>query len=100
MNPVNGTASLKIHKKKDQRIGLKFNSEDYKKLIGHLSSEDSTANIRFSGITLPDGSMDGPFWNEITYDLPLKGDYLLFIHENQMAGDPWEGDFEVTLSLE
>lgn len=95
----NGTASLNIHKKEGQTIYLKFSSGDYKKLTGKLVSSDQWANIRFNQITMPNGEMDGPFSREITYDLAVKGDYLLNISESLMAGDPWEGDFEVTISL-
>jgi len=99
MDIVNGKASLQIHKKEQQSINVIFNSPDYTKLTGTLSSRDSIANIRFSTISLPTGNTDGPFGRDITYNLPVKGDYILSIHENQMAGDPWAGDFEVTISL-
>lgn len=99
VNIVNGTASLQIHKEERKYVNLAFNSADYTKMTGTLSSKDSLANIRFNNIVLPNGEMDGPFGREITYDLPVKGDYILSIHESLMAGDPWAGDFEVTISL-
>lgn len=95
----NGKATVEIHKQARQYINLKFSSGDYSKVTGVITSSDTMANIRFSQIVMPDGQMDGPFGRDITYDLPVKGDYLLLLHENQMAGDPWEGNFQVTLTL-
>lgn len=95
----NGKATVMIHKQARQYINLKFFSGDYSKVTGVITSPDSMANIRFSQIVMPDDQMDGPFGKDITYDLPKKGDYLLLLHENQMAGDPWEGTFQVTLTL-
>lgn len=94
-----GLGSLKIHKEKRQHINLKFDSQDYTEMTAKLSSEDTTANIRFVQIEMPDGNMDGPFGDSMSYTLPVKGEYLLVIHENQMAGEPWSGDFEVNISL-
>lgn len=95
----NGAGHLKIHKKEREYVNLVFNSQDFTKMTAKLSSMDSTANIRFNQIVMPNGDMDGPFGSTISYDLPVKGNYLLFIHENQMAGDPWSGDFEINISL-
>ena len=96
---VSGHAEVFVHKKENQTIYLEFLSSGYKKLHGTLSSEDDTANIRFSQIFMPDGTMDGPFGREIEYDLLLDGTYRLSVHENMMAGDPWEGNFKVSLQL-
>lgn len=95
----NGKATIQIHKRAGQGINLQFSSGDYSKVTGVITSPDSMANIRFSQIVMPDGQMDGPFGREITYELPVKGDYLLLLRENLMAGDPWEGDFQVTVTL-
>jgi hypothetical protein len=43
--------------------------------------------------------MDGPFNNEIIYELPVKGSYALLIHENMMTGDPWKGNFTIEIHL-
>lgn len=99
INIQNGAGHLKIHKREREYVNLAFNSQDFTKMTATLSSKDSTANIRFNQIVMPNGDMDGPFSSTISYDLPVKGDYLLFIHENQMAGDPWSGDFEISISL-
>lgn len=99
INIQNGKGYLKIHKEERDYVNLVFNSEDFTKMTTTLSAQDSTANIRFSQIVMPNGDMDGPFGATISYHLPIQGDYLLLIHENQMAGDPWSGDFEINISL-
>lgn len=95
----NGAAHLKVHKKEREHVNFVFNPQDFTKMTARLSSKDSTANIRFTQIIMPNGDMDGPFGPTISYDLPVKGDYLLLVHENQMGGDPWSGDFEIHISL-
>ena len=94
-----GKASASLRKEANQTVTFIFDSGPYTKLSGMLSSNDSTANVRFSQIIMPDGSADGPFGREITYDLPLKGSYNLIVHENMMAGDPWEGVFSIEIDL-
>ncbi|MCD7900806.1 MAG: hypothetical protein LUH22_13310 [Bacteroides sp.] len=89
----------RIDKKANQNIYLKFPSLDYTRMNGKITLLDSLSNIRFSQIILPDGTMDGPFGNEMSYHLPIKGEYVLILHENMMAGDPWEGTFDVTLTI-
>lgn len=95
-----GKGALKIHKEERQYVNVMFDSHGFTKMTATLSSGDSTANIRFGQIIMPNGNMDGPFGPTMSYDLPVEGDYVLSIHENQMAGDPWSGDFEVSISLE
>lgn len=99
MNIQNGSANVQIYKNADQNIYIKFPSGNYSRLSGMITSLDSTANLRFSQIIMPNGQMDGPFGREITYTLPVRGNYILSIHENQMAGDPWAGVFRVELRL-
>lgn len=92
-----GRARALIHKESNRTVYLTFDCEKGKLLRGRLSSKDPDANLRISQIILPDGSMDGPFGWDIAYDLPETGTYRLAIHENMMAGTPWEGDFRVEL---
>jgi len=96
----NGKGNLFLHKEADQTIYVRFESKGYKKIRATLSSPDSTANIRFSQIFLPDGTMDGPFSRDLAYDLPVDGNYQVSIHENMMAGDPWSGNFNVSIELQ
>ena len=99
LNLAEGKASALIQKKKDQTVYIVFSSQGYKKIDAQLSSTDSLANIRFSQIFLPNGTMDGPFGRELTYDLPIDGVYKVSVHENMMAGDPWSGLLKVQIEL-
>lgn len=99
INLTDGKGSVRIQKKEDQTIYIEFPSNGYKKVSGWLSSPDSLANIRFSQIIMPDGTMDGPFGREVEYELPKEGIYRISIHENMMAGDPWAGIFDVKIEL-
>ncbi|SBW00242.1 hypothetical protein [uncultured Dysgonomonas sp.] len=99
LNVVNGKGKVAIQKKKDQIIYVEFESKGYKKITAQLFTTDSLANIRFSQITLPNGSMDGPFDRNLSYSIPSDGICKLSIHENMMAGDPWGGIMEVEVSL-
>lgn len=100
MNLENGRGAIRTHKDKNQNIDIEFISKGYKKITAHLSSSDTLANIRFNQITLPDGTMDGPFGRDLEYPISRDGIYMLSIHESLMAGDPWAGDFTVRIQLE
>lgn len=99
INVTDGKGSVRIQKMEDQTIYIEFPSNGYKKVSGWLSSPDSLANIRFSQIIMPDGTMDGPFGREMDYELLKEGIYRISIHENMMAGDPWAGIFDVKIEL-
>jgi len=95
----NGKGTVRTQKKEDQTIYFEFVSKGYKTLYARLSSQDSLANIRFSQIFMPDGTMDGPFGRDMQYTLPSDGLYRISVHENMMAGDPWGGIFTVDVQL-
>lgn len=91
---------IQIYKDKNQTVYIEFKSDDFKKISANLSSADSSANIRFSQIFLPDGTTDGPFGRNMEYILPTDGIYKLSVHENMMAGDPWAGVFKMQIKAE
>lgn len=94
-----GYGKITVSKKERQNVYLSFDSGDGKQLYGKITSQDTLANVRFTQIVMPDGTMDGPFGNEIRYELPQKGKYEINIGENMMAGDPWSGVFTVEITL-
>ena len=94
-----GYGKVTLSKRERQTAYISFDAEDYKQLYGKITSKDSMANVRFTQIFIPDGSADGPFWNEIKYNLSQKGRYKISIGENMMAGDPWGGIFTVEIRL-
>ncbi len=96
---VAGRSRTMVHKDSCSTVFVTFEAERGKTLRAYLSSKDPEANIRIAQIVMPDGTMDGPFGWNMTYDLPETGTYRLAIHENMMAGKPWGGDFKVELAL-
>ncbi|MCC8018799.1 MAG: hypothetical protein LIO85_03380 [Rikenellaceae bacterium] len=96
---VGGRSRTTVRKDSCRTVFVTFDAERGKTLRAYLSSKDPEANIRISQIVMPDGTMDGPFGWNMTYDLPETGTYRLAIHENMMAGRPWGSDFKVELAL-
>ena len=96
---VDGEAHIRTRKSPDQTIYIEFQSEGDETLTAHLSSSDAIANIRFTQVIMPDGTMDGPFGRDMEYKLPTKGLYKISIHENMMAGDPWGGESTINVKL-
>ena len=71
----------------------------YSKLYALISPKDSTANIRFNQIIMPDGTADGPFGRDIQYDLAPNGIYTLIIDKSLMAEGSSETDFTIEVKL-
>lgn len=69
-------------------------------LTAAIIPDDSTANVRFSHIYLPDGSTDGPFGRSLQYKLAQKGVYKIYIAPNRMAGDPGDCDFLLRVGVQ
>lgn len=94
---LNGRSKTVVCKESGKTVSIEFDAKGYRKVYGNLYSKDKQANIRFSQIVMPDGSADGPFSQDIEYDLPEDGVYKILVGENMMAGDPWGGDMKVQL---
>lgn len=62
-----------------------------------ISHSRPDANIRISQIILPDGGTDGPFGQELTYDIRQKGNYTIVINRSNMASGNQSGDVFITL---
>ncbi|GAB3425424.1 hypothetical protein [Niabella aquatica] len=56
------------------------------------------ANIRISQVVMPDGSTDGPFGQQLTFDARQKGNYTIIINKSNMASGSQVGD--VLISIE
>lgn len=82
---------LLFHRKAQAENWIKIEVPQTENYQIKLEFTDSLANLRLTQIFLPDGTADGPFGNEYTTQL-LKGTYYFRLTENQMAGDPWEGE--------
>ncbi len=64
-----------------------------------LQPVSTGGNLRVSQIRFPDGKMDGPLGDSISYPLKQKGLYSILLGQNLMAGDPWSGDWILKLAL-
>lgn len=55
------------------------------------------ANLRISQVVMPDGSTDGPFGQQITFDARQKGDYVIIINKSNMASGSQVGDVLINI---
>jgi hypothetical protein len=69
-------------------------------LSASILPEKKDCNIRIINIILPGNKMEGPYGRELTYKLPVKGDYQLVLGNNLMAGDPETCEFVLRIKLE
>jgi uncharacterized lipoprotein NlpE involved in copper resistance len=69
------------------------------KMFANVMSVEMNSNIRISQIISPSGNGDGPFGEKTTYDLTENGDWKIVLGENQMAGDPWKGEYQLLISI-
>lgn len=69
------------------------------KLTASVKPNPATGNIRIAQIINPAGQSDGPFGNQMTYALNESGDWKLVLNENMMSGDPWKGEYFLTIEI-
>ncbi|HEX2788534.1 MAG TPA: hypothetical protein VHP32_11610 [Ignavibacteria bacterium] len=82
-----------------EQIAYVFEVSKGQKLTASVVPVPSNGNIRIGQIISPSGNSDGPFGNQMTYDLNEAGNWKLILSENQMAGDPWEGQYNLTIGI-
>lgn len=92
------TAKGAISKTKSQ-IYCYFSVNKKQTIRAKLIPASQDLNIRFSQLIFPDGHTDGPFGRELVYSLRQTGLYQLVIAPNRMASGPFNGDFELQVSL-
>ncbi len=83
----------------DQKVYF-FNATKGQKLTGKLIPANQPANIRFNQIISPSGTADGPFGLDLKYDLNESGKWQLIIAESNMNGEPYIGDYNLSVSVE
>ncbi|WP_051190350.1 hypothetical protein [Kaistella palustris] len=81
----------------DQSYILKIKNFTNRKITGKIVPENSAMNIRFNQIKLADGSYDGPFGREISYDVPKPGEIWLLVSKSNMASGETRGKFTIGL---
>lgn len=82
-----------------EQIAYVFEVSKGQKLTASVAPVPADGNIRIGQIISPSGNSDGPFGNKMTYDLNEAGNWKLVLSENQMAGDPWEGTYNLTIGI-
>lgn len=82
-----------------EQIAYVFEVSKGQKLTASVAPVPADGNIRIAQIISPSGNADGPFGNQMTYNLNEAGNWKLILSENQMAGDPWEGQYNLTIGI-
>lgn len=54
-------------------------------------------NIRVNQIVMPDGSVDGPFGQEVEFNATQKGNYVIVVGKSNMASGSPMGDVYITI---
>ena len=81
----------------NQKYFLKIKNFTAKKISGNIKPDNMAMNIRFSQIKLPNGNFDGPFTQDISYEVKEKGEIWLIIGKSNMASGEAKGKFKVTI---
>ena len=81
-----------------QKITLLFNSKNKKYLKGHINAPQGM-NVRFNNVLKDGKSIDGPFGQDIDYELSKDGDYGVVIGKSLMASGEDKGKIVVDLEL-
>jgi len=95
-----GTIKQQGMMEKGKHVVFSFDVPKAGKLTASVKPGETNGNVRIAQIFMPDNTADGPFGMEMTYDLKQTGQYRLVVSENQMAGDPYNGPFTLTLKVE
>lgn len=80
-----------------QSIHLLVTDLDVGQLRISITHSKPDANIRISQVIKPDGSMDGPYGQQLVYDIKQRGTYTIIINKSNMASGTQVGDLFITL---
>lgn len=81
--------------KDGQYLILKIANYTKPHLKAEIITEEKDFNIRINGIRLPDGNEDGPFSDEVSYDIKSRGEVWLTVGGNNMSEGKSTGSFSV-----
>ncbi len=76
-----------------------FEAQKGEKVHIVVSPEKYPANVRIKQIITPSGIMDGPFGNDMEYELNESGKWKFIIDESNMVGEEYNGDFTLNVSI-
>ena len=82
-----------------QNIPYVFEVSKGQKLTASVKPKTGEGNIRIGQIIDPSGKADGPFGDQMTYSLNASGDWKIVLSENMMSGDPWTGEYLLTIEI-
>jgi len=82
-----------------QNIPYVFEVSKGQKLNASVKPKTGEGNIRIAQIIDPSGKADGPFGDQMTYNLNESGDWKLVLSENMMSGEPWAGEYLLTIEI-
>ena len=82
-----------------QNIPYVFEVSKGQKLNASVKAKTGDGNIRIAQIIDPFGKADGPFGDQMTYKLNESGDWKLVLSENMMSGEPWAGEYLLTIEI-
>lgn len=80
-----------------QSVNVTITDLDVGQLRINVSHSKPDANIRISQVVRPDGSTDGPFGQQLVYDIKQRGNYTIVINKSNMASGTQVGDLFITL---
>lgn len=83
----------------EDNITYVFEVRQGQKLTASVKPAKGQGNIRFNQIFDPSGNADGPFGNQMTYNLNQSGDWKLVVGESNMLGEPFVGEYMLTIEI-
>ncbi|MDH0659976.1 hypothetical protein [Empedobacter sp. GD03865] len=96
---IQGKGKFEIEKVAKEEQTFSFRNDSSSSVFIQIIPQDKLGNIRINQLISPNNEKDGPFGQEINYDLNEKGLYQIRIGESLMQGDPFEGKYTLKLQL-
>jgi hypothetical protein len=94
-----GNAQQEALMAQGKRVVFSFETKILGKLSATVKAAQPNGNVRIAQIFMPDNSADGPFGQDMEYNLKEPGMYRIVVSENQMAGNPYNGPFTITVKI-
>ena len=94
-----GSAQQEALMAQGKRVVFSFETKILGKLSATVKAAQPNGNVRIAQIFMPDNSADGPFGQDMEYNLKEPGVYRIVVSENQMAGNPYNGPFTITVKI-
>ena len=94
-----GSAQQEALMAQGKRVVFSFETKILGKLSATVKAAQPNGNVRIAQIFMPDNSADGPFGQDMEYNLKEPGVYRIVVSENQMAGNPYNRPFTITVKI-